>query len=284
MGGKHYWPVGEEIASDSVGTSEWIEAAIIIAVAVFAAIAINYASQRAVGRADTERFAARFVGRLLAFVAVAAGLIYALSALEVRIGPLLGALGIGGLALAFALQDIIENFAAGLILQIRRPMRNGDQIFTTGYEGIVMEINLRSTILRTFDGETVYIPNANALKNPLINYTRRGSRRTNLTVGIDYRADLATAKSVILGAVKDVDGVLGQPPPEAYVYEFGDSSVNIMIQYWHRPQIAELWQTRDAVVLAVKSALDEAGIGIPFPQRTLHFSDGIDVTTTAKPS
>lgn len=272
----------EDIVSGGISTSDWIEAGIIVTVAILFAIAINFLSQRAVRRADSELYAARFVGRMLAFLIVAAGLVYALSSLEVRIGPLLGALGIGGLALAFALQDIIENFAAGVILQIRRPMRRGDQIFSNDYEGTVLEINLRSTILRTFDGEIVYLPNANVLKNPVINYTARGSRRTNLIVGVDYGADLEQAKSVILSALTKVDGVLDEPAAEAYVHEFGDNSVNLTVFFWHHPEIAELWRIRDAVAIAVKTALDKAGIAIPFPQRTLRFADGREISTAAK--
>lgn len=265
--------MNDDIISDRVTTSDWIEASAIIAVAIGVAIAINIVSQRAVGRLDADRFAGRFIGRLLAFFALIAGLVYALSAVNVRIGPLLGALGIGGLALAFALQDIIENFAAGVILQIRRPMRPGDQILSKDYEGTVQEVNIRSTVIRTFDGETVYLPNADVLKNPIVNYTERGSRRTTLVVGVDYETDLEAAKEAILAAVKSVDGVLKDPAAEAYVHEFADSSINIAVRFWHRPQIAELWRVRDSVAINVKKSLDQADIGIPFPQRTLRFAE-----------
>jgi small-conductance mechanosensitive channel len=109
------------------------------------------------------------------------------------------------------------------------------------------------------------------LKEPIVNHTRLGGRRTTLCVGISFGADVVRAKKVILAAFDGVEGVRAQPPPEAYVEAFADSAVTVAVRFWHDADIATLWRVRDAVAVAVKSALDESGIEIPFPQRTLWF-------------
>lgn len=227
---------------------------------------------RAVARGDTSRFAAELVGRFTAYVIVMAGFLYGLAVLDVPIAPLLGALGIVGLALAFAFQDIAENFIAGIMLLVRRPLRPGDQISTNEHRGTVEDVTLRTVVLRSFGGLTIYMPNAMVLKAPIINYTRRGMRRTTLEVGVAYDTDLDHAREVMLKAVEGVEGVLPEPAPEAYVREFGGSSVEVAVRFWHEPQVAAMWRTRDAVARALKRALDEAGITIPFPQRTVWFA------------
>src|SRR5918911_169522 len=102
---------------------------------------------------------------------VAGGVMYSLSVLGVRLGPLVGALGIGGVALAFAAQTILANFLGSIILQLRRPFRRGDQIATAGCEGTVEDVNFRTVVLRTFDGERVLVPCSQVLSNPITNHT-----------------------------------------------------------------------------------------------------------------
>ena len=226
---------------------------------------------------EAGRYLGRLLGRFLSVVVVAVGAIYALDLLGVRIGPLLGALGVGGIALAFAAQDILQNFIAGVLLQVRHPFRVGDQIGSGDYEGIVDDVNLRTVELTTYDGLTVYLPNAEVLKNPIVNYTRTPVSRTQLTVGVAYDTDLERARQVLLQACRDADGVEERPAPEAWVHEFGESSIDIAVRYWHPADIASRWRVRNAVAISVKRGLDEAGMTIPFPQRTLWFGPGSTV-------
>lgn len=265
-------PSGQaEILSEGLTAVDWARAGVILVCAVLLAQAAKLLLKRGIRRGGSELGPADLVGRIVGYVFVTAGFVYALSALDVRIGPLLGALGIGGIALAFALRDILESALAGILLQARRPFRRGDQIATNDHEGTVEDVNLRVVVLRTFDGERVYIPNASVLRQPIVNHTRLGSRRTTLEVAVAFGADLVQAKKVILGALDGVDGVWSEPAPEAYVEEFAESGVTIAVRFWHAPDIATLWRVRDAVAVAVKSALDAAGIEIPFPQRALWF-------------
>ena len=271
----------DRVLSSNLTWGDWVGAAVVFGVAIIAGRIGRGLSVRAIGRGHEERAAAQVVGRMVASVVVIAGFVYSLSVLGVRLGPLVGALGIGGVAIAFAAQSILSNFLASIILQIRRPFRLGDQVDTNDCEGIVEDVNFRTVVLRTYDGERVMVPCAEVLSKPIVNHTVLGRRRTALEVGISYDADPGEAREVLLEAVRRVDGVREQPHPEVWVESFGDSSVNLVIRFWHAPDIATTWRVRSAVAVAVKRALDQAGIEIPFPQRVLRFSDTLTADIAA---
>ncbi|MGI8631977.1 MAG: mechanosensitive ion channel family protein [Solirubrobacterales bacterium] len=264
----------EQVVSNGINAADGIRSAATFAAAVVASILLRRLVRRIAERSGATGTLARLFGRLAAYLIVVVGLVYALATLGVRVGPLLGALGIGGIALAFALQEILSNLIAGILLQLRRPFRRGDQIVTNEFEGTVQDINLRVTTLRNFDGETVLIPNSKVLQCPIINWTETPTRRTTLTVGVAYDTDLDRAQQVLQDALKDVESVADAPLPEAFVVEFGDSSINFAVRFWHRSEIAFMWRARDEAARALKRALDEQGIAIPFPQRTLWFGPG----------
>jgi small-conductance mechanosensitive channel len=206
------------------------------------------------------------------WLVVSAAVFWSLSMLGLRVGPLFGALGIGGLAVAFAAQSILANFLASIILQVRRPFRRGDQVSTNDCEGTVESVNFRTVALRTYDGERVMVPCADVLSRPIVNHTTLGRRRTTLEVGVAYDTDLEQARKVLLEGVRATEGVLERPPCEVWVKEFDDSAITMAVRYWHPPDIASLWRVRSHVAVAVKAALDEASIRIPFPQRVIGFA------------
>ena len=261
----------EEALPDGLATSDWMAAAAIMVGAIVLYVVVKRVTARIVGRGDSEFAAAEVVGRLIGYVFLLAGVVWALSVLDVRIGPLLGAIGIGGLAIAFAAQSILENFFSSIVLRTRRPFRRGDQIQTGDHAGTVIEVNFRTLVLRTYDGERVLVPCTDVLSHPIVNHTANGRRRTTLTIGVGYDCDLRRAQQVVLGALGGVDGVLHHPEPDVLVEELGESSVELAIRFWHAPDIASLWRVRSDVAIVAKAALDEAGIEIPFPQRTLWF-------------
>jgi small conductance mechanosensitive channel len=221
------------------------------------------------GTAGGERVVARITARVLAYVVVLAGLVYALMALHVAIGPLVGALGIGGIALAFALQDILQNLVAGVILQARRPIRHGDQVEVGSYAGVVRDIDLRTVLVRTFDGLDVYVPNRSVLENPIVNYTISPVRRLTVPVGVGYDSDLGAVQRCLVDAVRGVDGVLADPPPAAWVTGFGPSSIDVSVLVWFAVATHGVWQVQSDTAVAIKAALDAAGVTIPFPQQTV---------------
>ena len=262
-----------ELLPDDVTTGELLRSAVIFGVAVVLAVVLRRVLVRVVDR-EADQHLGRIIGRFLSVIVVAVGAVYALDVVGVSIGPLVGALGVGSVALAFAAQDILQNLVAGVLLQIRRPFRVGEQIGSGDYEGVVQDVNLRTVELTTYDGLTVYLPNAEVLRTPIVNYTRTPWSRTELTVGLAYDTDLEQARTVLLDACRATEGVQEAPPVEAWVHQFGESSIDIAVRYWHAADIASRWRVRSAVAISVKAALDRAGMTIPFPQRTLWFGPG----------
>lgn len=264
----------EKVVASNLTLTDWVVAALILVAGLAVGRIGRGIVARAIGRnEEDEPLVVQVMGRIITSVAAVAAFIYALSVLGIRLGPLVGALGIGGLAIAFAAQSILSNFLASVILQVRRPFRNGDLVQTNDQDGTVEDVNFRTVVLRTYGGERVMVPCAEVLSKPIVNYSTLGRRRTAIEIGVPYDADLTHVREVLLRAVEGVDGAREQPPPEVWVEKFGASSVNLVVRFWHAPDLPTLWRVRSDVAIAAKQALDEAGIAMPFPQRVLHFSE-----------
>ncbi|MDP8938277.1 MAG: mechanosensitive ion channel family protein [Actinomycetota bacterium] len=263
----------EAIVTRGLTARDWLTAAAIVLAGIALGQIVKILVSRAAGGDDdgTATPAAQAVGRFVGLVLAAVSLVYALGVIGVRLGPLVGALGIGGLALAFAGQNILANFLASIILQLRHPFRRGDQVTVAGSEGTVDDVNFRTVALRTFDGERVMVPCAQVLSTNIVNHTTLGRRRSTLEVTVAYDTDLERTRALLLEAVAAVDGVLDRPPPEVWVEAFGDSGIPLAVRFWHAPDIATLWRVRSQVAVTVKRSLDGAGVQIPFPQRVLRF-------------
>ncbi|MBD1917873.1 MULTISPECIES: mechanosensitive ion channel family protein [Cyanophyceae] len=192
---------------------------------------------------------------------------------DLRLGDIIGLLGLGSVAIGFAFQDIFKNFLAGILLLLEEPFRLGDQVIMCDYEGTVEAIKIRSTQLRTYTGELVEIPNAIVFTNPVRVLTAFRSRRTDLGIGVDYTTPLPLAKQTFLEVINRADGVLSDPAPEVDVVGFGDSSIDFKLRYWTTPQMAEVRRIQTQLAMALKAACDEAGISIPYPIRTVHLFD-----------
>ncbi len=246
-----------------------VRAILVTLVTIAVTVAVRFALLRSLARDEPPRYRVRQLARMVSVSLVVIGLLVALQLSDLDIRPLLGAVGIGGIAVAIAAQDILQNLLAGFLIQLRRPFRAGEQIKSDDFEGTVTDIDLRAVHMRTYDGLDVVIPSADVLRSPIVNNTRTAQRRTTLTVGVDYRTDLRLAQQVLVEACKSIDGVSTLPTPEALVEEFADSSINFALRYWHKSDVATLWRVRSAVAIAVKDALDTAEITIPFPQRVL---------------
>ncbi len=192
--------------------------------------------------------------------------------LDKAVTSILAGAGIIGLALAFAFQDIASNFMSGIFLSIRRPLHTGDIVQIKEYMGKITQINLRDTVLRTFQGQMVIIPNKEVLQNPIENYSLLGKRRMDLTVGVSYGDDLQKVKSVTLKALEGIEGLTKDDEITFFYKEFGDSSINFDVRLWvHTPEQPEYLQVRSEAVMRIKQAYDENNITIPFPIRTLDF-------------
>ncbi|MEM7760400.1 MAG: mechanosensitive ion channel family protein [Cyanobacteria bacterium P01_A01_bin.40] len=188
-----------------------------------------------------------------------------------RLGDIVATLGLGSVAVGFAFQDIFKNFLSGILILIQRPFRIDDQIIIGDYEGTVEQIDIRTTQLRTYDGERVLMPNSEVFTSPVRVRTAFEQRRTDLAVGVDYNTSLPEAKRILQSTIEGVAGVLDSKPAEIDLVGFGDSSIDFIVRYWTNPRQPQVRQVQTKAIIAIKDALDAADIGIPYPIRTLYF-------------
>lgn len=187
---------------------------------------------------------------------------------------MLAGLGIGSVAIGFAFKDIFENFLAGIIILFREKMRIGDYVECDGIEGKVEEISIRETHIRQTDGQLVIVPNSLLFKSPLTIRTDLDQRRTTVICGVAYGEDVDAAREVILKAVESCKTVIGNDRPvQIFAREFNSSSIDFEVTWWTGSKPVDIHESRDEVVAAVKRALDDAGIEIPYPYRTLTFAE-----------
>ncbi len=264
---------------------EWLNTAIemlpnlimaILVLTVFFVVGriLRKAVKKALDKVTKNKTITNLIETVVGVGVIGIGIFIALSIMNLdgAVTSLLAGAGIIGLALGFAFQDIAANFMSGLLLSIRQPFRIGDIIQTNGYYGKVYKLNLRSTMITTPQGQTIYIPNKKVYDSPLENYTDNGQRRVDLSCGVSYGDDLEKAKKVAIEAVEPLDCVDDSKEVELFFNEFGGSSVNFVIRFWI--DFNTPWQYPSAqseAIMALHKAFDENDIMIPFPIRTLDF-------------
>ncbi len=182
-------------------------------------------------------------------------------------------LGIGSVAIGFAFKDILQNLLAGLLLLIRRPYRRGDQIVVKGFEGNVERIETRATIIRTYDGKQVIIPNSDVYTSAVVVNTAHPSRRDEFLIGIGYGDDLDAGIKLFADTIAKVDGVLADPPPEVLPAALNDSTVDLKARWWANSTRAEQVHVRARVIHAIYKTAKANGIDLPFPTQIVLFHD-----------
>lgn len=206
---------------------------------------------------------------------LAAGLFVALDILDLdkTVTSMLAGLGIIGLALGFAFQEIAANFIAGIILSINKPFVVGDIVEVDGNFGTIEFLSLRTTNITTFQGQKVLIPNKTIFQNAITNFTENGKYRIDLEVGISYGDDLEKVKKVTLEAINSLDNILKDSEVQFYYTEYGDSSINFVVMFWteYTAKHSEYLEARHRAIVAISKTFRENEITIPFPIRTLDF-------------
>jgi small-conductance mechanosensitive channel len=256
----------EELLDQGLANSDWFKAGGIMIVAIAVAIAANRIARSVVSRSVGAGFGAIITARIIGYLLFLIGLVYALNTLGVRVGPLLGALGLSGLVLALALQKVVENFVGALILQTRRPFTVGDTVQLGDHVGVVADVDARTVVLRGLDGSMIRIPNLEVLGNAIVNLTRESARRSQLDVGVAYDSNLEDATRVLSEAIGRVPRIRNKPKPQVLLRRFGESSIDFTIFYWHTSDVPSELATTHDLMLAVHHALADAGITIAFPQ------------------
>jgi len=258
------------ILAAQLTASDWITAAAIAGTTLLLAVLVRRLTKRRIRKKDHHAELIDFGGRLLIGVLIIIGAYYTLKALDVEVGPALGALGVGALFVAVGLQPLLINIVGSVVLQARRPFRRGDQILSNGLEGTVLDITSTSTVLLSYNGESMHIPNGQVLSQPLINWTHEPVRRTVLPVSVPYDCELPRVLALIGRAARKALADDNLPPAEALATGFGDHGINVELRFWHYSEQLEAQVALSQIVVAVNQALTEADVVIPYPQLVVH--------------
>ncbi|ELY66823.1 mechanosensitive ion channel family protein [Natrinema versiforme] len=186
------------------------------------------------------------------------------------LGSLLVGAGFLGIVLGMAARQTLGTMLAGFVLMFARPFEIGDWIAVDDNEGIVTDISIVNTRVRSFDGEYVMIPNDVIASSMVTNRSKRGRLRLEVEVGVDYRTDIDRAADLAKAAIEDIDEALAAPSPQIVAKSFGDSAVILGVRFWiDKPSARRYWTARTAAISAVKAAFEDEDIKIPYPQREL---------------
>ncbi len=210
----------------------------------------------------------KFFSNIVRYTFIALTVITALSACGVETTSFAAVLGATGLAVGLALQGSLGNVAAGVMLIIFRPIKVGDFVVISGQSGSVDEISLFAVTLTTPDNRVITIPNGNVFGSVIENVTTRDTRRVQVTVGVEYTADLDETRKVLETAVAGIEQRLDEPASAVVCGSLGASSVDWHCRLWVKT--SDFWPATEALTVSIKKHLDAAGIGIPFPQMDVH--------------
>ena len=260
-------------------TQDRIDAAIMVAVNVVAALVIllvaiaisAWAKRRIVAlsnryaRLDDTLFG--FLGNMVKYLVLAIGVIFILNRFGIQTTSLAALLGAAGLAIGLALQGTLSNLAAGVMIILFRPFRQGDFIAAGSESGTVTEIQLFYTVLTTYDGIQIIVPNGDIWSKSIINYSANPTRMMDLTIGVAYDADLKKTQEVLERISLSDERALKDPAPTIRVKALGDSSVDFTFRVWANS--SDFWALQADYTRKIKEEFDANGIGIPFPTRTL---------------
>lgn len=233
-------------------------------------------------RLAPNAFIADIYRQVLRAASIVAGVVIALDLVGATalLGTVLGAAGIVGLAIGFAVRDTVENFVASILLSIRQPFRPNDLVEIEGELGHVIRLTSRATVILSVDGNHVRIPNATVFKAKITNYTRNADRRFEFELGVDADADLSAALKISLDAVERAEFVLSDPAPAAWVENVGDSNVVLTYSAWIDQRQTDFLRARGEAIRLAKNALETNGFGLPEPIYRLRFDGQLPVDGT----
>jgi small conductance mechanosensitive channel len=235
-----------------------------LAATVLVARLVRRGVEGALGRTEAERHVVVVVATLAFYAAVAVGVVVALSVGGVNLGVLVGSLGLATVALGFALQDIVSNFTAGIVLLLEHPFTVGDYVAIAEVEGEVEEIRVRATRLRAPDGQLVVVPNKLLFTGILKNSSAATRPRVEVVLEVPYGQDVARVRELLLATVAEVEGISGDPEPRLLIQDLGKGARNLRLWFWVDTG-GDLLRVRSELLAAVDRRLDEAGISLAQP-------------------
>ena len=250
-------------------------AAIVLVLGFFLAKAIRRLSLKGISKFSHSKTLNNLFSSVIYFTVLGIVIFTVLSILKLdkAVTSILAGAGIFGLAVAFAFQDIAANFISGVFISLRKPLKVGDIVKIKDYMGKIQEINLRDTVMSTFQGQTVIIPNKEVFQNPIENYSLLEKRRFDLDIGVSYGDDLDKVKKVTLEAVKDIPGICQESETTLFFTKFAESSINFSLRIWIDSAEQAIYKSVGSeAIMRIKKAFDANDISIPFPIRTLDFA------------
>ncbi len=260
-----------------------VEEILVAVVVVAASVLIGLLVRRLMRRSLSPRlpsYVYKPMENLVFYAIVFFGLVVALAPFGISFSSLLVAGGFAGLVVGLASQQAVSNLVSGIFLLVEQPLRIGDPVSVGGVSGIVSDINLLSTKIRTWDGYIVRIPNSSVYSSNITNYARTRARRIDIKIGVSYNTDIDKAIETIKKLMDEHPFCLVNPAPEAFVDDYADSSIVINARCWAPSQV--WFATKTQLMTRLKKALDEAGIEIPFPQLDLHVRDSVELPVRLK--
>ena len=249
------------------------------AINLVTAIAIFYVGRMVVGllmrglkkmmqAQDVDVTLQTFVGNLVRMVLLVFVIIAAISALGIQTTSFIAILGAAGLAIGLALQGSLSNFASGVLIVMFRPYKVGDFVEAAGISGVVEEVQILTTVLKTGDNKKVIVPNGQIMDSVITNYSANDQRRVDMTIGVSYDDDLDNVRSTLEQLVAADDRILDDPACTIAVSALADSSVNFVVRPWVKS--ADYWGVMFDLTEAIKKRFDKEGISFPFPQQDVH--------------
>ena len=252
------------IAFFLAGTPKLFTALVIFILSLYLARLISNLLTRVLQRRRAPIGVIQLLGQLVLWSIIVAGTITALQQFF-EVTAFVASLGILGFTVGFALQDIMKNFASGVILLLQQPFHVGEMIGVKGFDGTVLAIDLRATEMKAADGRVVILPNAEVLANPIVNYSRAHERRVELTINLPHASDPRAVRQIVLEAIQDVEGYVPTPEPAIVFNSITDHALELNVNFWIDMTKNDPLRAKDAVLLNVKSAFSEQGIEIPHP-------------------
>lgn len=261
--------VQQWLAKNGVSVAiQFVTAIVIYVVGKWVAAVVTKLIAKAMEKRNVDKTLIAFLTNVGYAILMTFVIIAALNQLGLETTSLVAILGAAGLAIGLALQGSLANFASGVLIILFRPFRIGDFIEGAGTMGVVEDIQIFSTQLRTGDNKTIIVPNSALTGGLITNYSMKETRRVDLIVGVAYDADIRKTKAVLEDVLKKESRLLADPAPVVELHEMAASSLNFVVRPW--VNTADYWVVYWALNAAIKEALDEAEIGIPFPQMDVH--------------
>ncbi len=250
-----------------------------LAINVAIAIVIFYVGKLAVGllvrgmrkvmqRQEVDKTLETFVSNLVRMVLMVVVIIAAIGQVGIQTTSFIAIFGAAGLAVGLALQGSLSNFASGVLIVMFRPYKVGDFVEAAGIAGVVEQVQILTTVLRTGDNKQIIVPNGQIMDSIITNYSAKDTRRVDMVVGVSYDDDLDKVRATIDELIAADERILSDPAPTVAVSELADSSVNFVVRPWVKS--ADSWGVMFDLTEAIKKRFDKEGISFPFPQQDVH--------------